>query len=53
MMKVFKKDRQLISYNKQLIELKDNNSKIKKQIQELIDLLLHIEAKNYFKCVEK
>ena len=32
MMKVFKKDRQLISYNKQLIELKDNNSKIKKQI---------------------
>ncbi|MCT7526745.1 hypothetical protein [Aliarcobacter cryaerophilus] len=53
MMKVFKKDRQLISYNKQLIELKDNNSKIKKQIQELIDLVfLHIEAKNYFKYAE-
>jgi hypothetical protein len=54
MINVFKKDRELISYNKKVMELKDNNSKIKKQIQELIDLVfLHIEAKNYFKLANE
>lgn len=54
MMNVFKKDRDLVSYNKKVMELKDNNSKIKKQIQQLIDLVfLHIEAKSYFKLANE
>lgn len=49
MMNIFKKDKVLIHQNKKLIELKNNNNSIKKQIQELINLVfLHIEAKNNF-----
>ena len=51
---IFKKDRQLIPYNKKLLDLKANNNKIKTQIQEVIDLVfLHIEAKGYYKLAKE
>ena len=54
LIKIFKKDKHLIAYNKKLLELKDNNNKIKTQIQEIIDLVfLHIEAKGYFKLAKE
>lgn len=46
---VFKKDRNLITYNKKIIELKNNNKIIKEKIQEVINLVfIHIEAKGTF-----
>lgn len=49
MIKLFKKDKKLISYNKKIIELKNNNKIIKDKIQEVINLVfLDIEAKGTF-----
>ncbi len=49
MVKLFKKDKKLISYNKKILQLKENNKQIKNKIQEVIDLVfLHIEAKGAF-----
>jgi hypothetical protein len=49
MINIFKKDRELISYNKRIIELKNTNNIIKEKIQEVINLVfLHIEAKGIF-----
>jgi hypothetical protein len=53
MIKLFKKDKDLISYNKKIIQLKNNNKIIKEKIQEIINLVfLHIEAKNTFLIAE-
>lgn len=53
MMKLFIKDKKLISNNKKIIELKKNNKIIKEKIQEVINLVfLHIEAKNIFLMAE-
>lgn len=53
MINVFKKDRELISYNKKIIELKNNNKIIKEEIQKVINLVfLHIEAKGIFEIAK-
>lgn len=53
MMKLFKKDKELISYNKKIIELKNNNKIIKEKIQEVINLVfLDIEAKGTFRMAQ-
>ena len=53
MIKLFKKDKKLIAYNKKIIELKNNNKIIQEKIQEVINLVfLHIEAKNTFLIAE-
>lgn len=53
MIKFFKKDKKLISYNKKIIELKNNNKIIKEKIQEVINLVfLHIEAKGIFEMAK-
>lgn len=53
MMKLFTKDKNLISFNKKILVLKNNNKIIKEKIQEVINLVfLHIEAKNIFLMAE-
>lgn len=53
MINLFKKDRKLISYNKKIIELKNNNKIIKEEIQKVINLVfLHIEAKGIFEIAK-
>lgn len=53
MIDVLKKDRELISYNKKIIELKNNNKIIKEEIQKVINLVfLHIEAKGIFEIAK-
>jgi len=53
MMKLFRKDKKLISYNKKIIELKNNNKIIKEKIQETINLVfMHIEAKGIFEMAK-
>lgn len=53
MINVFKKDKELISYNKKIIELKNNNKIIKEEIQKVINLVfLHIEAKGIFEIAK-
>ena len=51
--KKLKKDRELIVYNKDFIELNKNNIHMKEKIQNLINLTyMGIEAKNTFKSIQ-
>ena len=53
MINLLKKDKKLISYNKKIIELKNNNKIIKEEIQKVINLVfLHIEAKGIFEIAK-